>query len=35
MKIDLNIGKILQKCYVLSRVLYGVETWTHWEVVQE
>ena len=27
-KLDLNLGKKLIKCYILSMALYGAETWT-------
>ena len=29
-KVDLNLGKKLVKCYVLSTAFYGVEIWTLW-----
>jgi hypothetical protein len=34
-KLDLNLRKKLVKCYIWSRVLYGVETWTLRKVKQK
>jgi hypothetical protein len=34
-KIDLNLRKILVKCYIWSIVLYGAETWTLQKVDQK
>lgn len=31
---DLNLMKKLQKYYIGSTAVYGVETWTHWKVDQ-
>jgi hypothetical protein len=34
-KLDLNLRKKLEKCYIWSTALYGAETWTLWKVDQK
>jgi hypothetical protein len=33
--LDLNLRKILVKCYIWSIAFYGAETWTLWKVDQK